>query len=198
MDMFLQELIRPLEDEQPVLPLDDLYPITITAGEKWSAHQYAPGVRGFHVPKVELASTVQATLGSGRLGFANLADKAALEQAKVELKAFKVKITRLANQTFAAREGSHDDIVLAIACGMWLGSLPRINHRGATAYYDARLQPDTEEALKAAVATGNPDVIALVAEHDAEQTAMAAEARRRDEENQKAWLNLMNPAFFGR
>jgi hypothetical protein len=35
---------------------------------------------------------------------------------------FRVKITAAANETFAAREGAHDDLVLATALPIWLGS----------------------------------------------------------------------------
>ena len=39
-----------------------------------------------------------------------------------EMRAFRVKITRAANETFGARrEGDHDDLVLAVALAAWWG-----------------------------------------------------------------------------
>ena len=45
---------------------------------------------------------------------------------KQELLNFRVKITANANETFNAREGTHDDLVLAVALPIWLASsLPK-------------------------------------------------------------------------
>jgi hypothetical protein len=37
---------------------------------------------------------------------------------------FKVKVTAAAHETFSAREGAHDDLVLAVAVAAWLGEHP--------------------------------------------------------------------------
>lgn len=91
--------------------LGDRYPspVTITAGRD---------VHGFHVPKLQLVSKVQAALQSGRL---RVADGLALgEQLSRELLAFRAKITGAGTATFEAEhERDHDDLVVAVALGVW-------------------------------------------------------------------------------
>lgn len=179
----------------------DLYAITITAGADWTSHHYAAGVYGFHVPKVELASTVQACLGSGRLEFANLPDKWTLEVAKKELKSFKVKVTRAGNDTFEAREGDHDDIVLSIACGTWLGSLPRITHR---TYEDFAMAEETalsarkplDVVLKAFGLDQSPEVAGLIRENAAEQAALKAQQTIDDKRAEREHRSPSNPIWW--
>lgn len=92
--------------------------VTITAGSK--AHKDEAG--DWMVPKKELVSTLQVLLQARRLKVS-----AALPEATTlvkELKGFQVKITAAANETFGAagwREGSHDDLVLAVAIAAWEG-----------------------------------------------------------------------------
>jgi hypothetical protein len=88
-------------------------PVTITAG--------ATATReggGYRVPKADLVGTLQVLLQGGRLKFAE-----GLPEVPTligELMAFQVKITAAANATFGAwREGSHDDLVLALALAVW-------------------------------------------------------------------------------
>jgi len=92
-----------------------IQPITITGG-----HKANPGEGGWLVPKKELVSTLQVLLQSRRLKIAP-----SLQDAKTlvkELLDFKVKITAAANETFGNfREGTHDDLVLAIAIAAWEG-----------------------------------------------------------------------------
>jgi hypothetical protein len=38
---------------------------------------------------------------------------------------FEVKITPAAHETFNARQGQHDDLVLALACALWFAMHPR-------------------------------------------------------------------------
>jgi hypothetical protein len=48
-----------------------------------------------------------------------------------ELRAFKVKITAAANETFESwRERDHDDLVLAVALACWLGQRIPVPERG--------------------------------------------------------------------
>jgi hypothetical protein len=89
-----------------------LLAITITAGgtvrrEGWEVW----------VPKADLVAVVQVGLQSGRLTIAPRLPLA--EVLARELKAFRVKLTAAGNETFSAREREHDDVVLALAVGLW-------------------------------------------------------------------------------
>lgn len=87
--------------------------ITITAGGEPTV---VPG--GWNTPKRDLVSVVQATLQTKRLRFAEaLTGVSVLTQ---ELLTFQYKITANANDIYGAwREGTHDDMVLAVALAVW-------------------------------------------------------------------------------
>ena len=88
--------------------------VTITAGE---AETSVSG--GYRVAKLQLVSRLQAMLHSGDLKIAaNLKDTPALVR---ELQDFRATFTSAGNATFNAREGAHDDLVLAVAIGVWYG-----------------------------------------------------------------------------
>jgi hypothetical protein len=98
-------------------------PVTITGGnadfrrEPWHEH-YGPGA--YWVAKLHLIGTVQAALSSGRL---KIAPKLAFaEILRRELLDYRVKLTAAANETFEAREGAHDDLLLATAIAVWIGT----------------------------------------------------------------------------
>jgi hypothetical protein len=100
-------------------PRADLWPILITGGDTES-HEH--GVR--RVPKRHLVSVVQVLLQSGRLTIAAKDPEAPTLAA--ELENFQTKITTSANEQFGAwREGTHDDLVLAVALAVYSGSVPR-------------------------------------------------------------------------
>jgi hypothetical protein len=65
---------------------------------------------------------VQATLSTGRLKIAERLPFA--EQLRTELINFRMKVTPAANEVFEARQGQHDDLVLAVAVALWLASVP--------------------------------------------------------------------------
>jgi hypothetical protein len=90
-------------------------PILITAG-----HEVTQDEEGsWHVPKKELASSLQAVLQQRRLRIANVPEREILVQ---ELMNFRVKVTVHANEQFEAwRENQNDDTVLAVAMACWLG-----------------------------------------------------------------------------
>jgi len=92
-----------------------LRPVTITTGAGWKQDG-----AGWRVAKKELASAIQVVLQQGRLKIA-----AGLEHASTlvkELENFVVRITPHANDTYeAAREGKHDDLVLAVAMAVFIG-----------------------------------------------------------------------------
>ena len=72
---------------------------------------------GWSVPKAELVSKLQALLHSGHLKIAaSLPDAAVLAR---ELQDFRVRFTEAGNATFNAREGTHDDLVLALALAVF-------------------------------------------------------------------------------
>jgi hypothetical protein len=86
--------------------------ITITAGLETSQ----PGPRTFHVPKATLIQNLDARLHSGELKFA-----AALSDAparREELRDFTRSVSSAGRNTFEARVGKHDDLVLAVAISL--------------------------------------------------------------------------------
>jgi hypothetical protein len=96
-------------------PRARLVPVHITGGDQVTQEG---GVT--RVPKRDLVSVTQTALQTGRLKVA-----AALPEAETlqrELQNFQVKVTLAANDTYGAwREGTHDDLVLAVALGLWAG-----------------------------------------------------------------------------
>ena len=71
----------------------------------------------WRVSKSLLVSNLQASLHSGELRIAK-----GLPEARTlasELQSFRTTITESGNQRFGAREGAHDDLVLAVAMGVW-------------------------------------------------------------------------------
>jgi hypothetical protein len=114
-----------------------LYPVTITAGRSaTNAHD------GFHVPKMELVSTLQVIFQARRLRIAKtLPDAEALER---ELLGFQVRLTAAANETFGAwRENQHDALVLAVALACWCGE----RYGPHTRYTDPLVLYGPEDAL---------------------------------------------------
>lgn len=93
--------------------------VVITSGRD-TTHTHA----GWAVPKGELVSRLQALLHAGRLRIAaRLPDAAVLAR---ELQDFRVRFTEAGNATFNAREGAHDDLVLALALAVFGLGRPKI------------------------------------------------------------------------
>jgi hypothetical protein len=88
--------------------------VMITAGGQANRDEHGYWL----VPKRDLVSTVQIGLQSETLKIArSLPEAPVLTQ---ELLNFQAKITTAANDTYGAwRDGSHDDIVLALAIALW-------------------------------------------------------------------------------
>jgi hypothetical protein len=101
-----------------------LVPITITGG---AVARAAPLDGGWSVPKRDLASVLQALLGTRRLQISPALELAG-ELAK-ELSTFTVKVNiATGNESFEAwRERDKDDMVLAAAMPLWFGE--RANRR---------------------------------------------------------------------
>ncbi len=92
-------------------------PITIHGGEQ-TTHEH-----GIHrVPKRELVSHCQAALQTDHLKIA--ADLAEASVLVTELQNFQVEISQNGFDSYNARSGAHDDLVLAVAMALWLGQRP--------------------------------------------------------------------------
>jgi hypothetical protein len=92
--------------------------ITITGGAGWHRETF----RQWHVAKIQLVSTVQRFLQSGRLRIGAKLPHAGLLQK--ELRDFRVKISKAANETYESREGAHDDLVLSLAIALFAAEHP--------------------------------------------------------------------------
>ena len=91
-------------------------PITITGGGTPSRD---PRGGGYHVPKRDLVDLLAVLLQTSRLA---VASSLRFAQALAdELLAFEAKITAAGHDTYGAREGAHDDLVLSVAIAAWVG-----------------------------------------------------------------------------
>lgn len=87
--------------------------ITITGGDRVNVED----ARTLRVPKRELITATQAALQVGRLRIAaELEDAETLTQ---ELLSYRVKLSAAGHDSYNAREGQHDDTVLAVALAVW-------------------------------------------------------------------------------
>jgi hypothetical protein len=88
-------------------------PVWITGGREEQPHDSG----GFTVPKLLLISRLQAALHSGELKIAaKLPEAAAFTR---ELQEFRVSWTDTGHVQFGARQGAHDDLVLAAALAVY-------------------------------------------------------------------------------
>jgi hypothetical protein len=76
----------------------------------------------FHVPKLILISHLQALLHEGRLQIQK--DLGEADTLVRELQDFRVRYSDSGHMTFNAREGKHDDLVLALAIAVWRATRP--------------------------------------------------------------------------
>jgi hypothetical protein len=97
----------------------DLKPILIHGGD------HAVNEDGvWRVPKRGLVGVCQVALQTGRLKIASeLPDVGVLTQ---ELQNFQVKISESGFDSYEARTGAHDDLVLSLAMALWLANRKRI------------------------------------------------------------------------
>ena len=91
-------------------------PITITGGDSVTRDG-----QGHRVPKRDLVGVVQVLLQTSRIRFAR--EMPMVPTLVKELQDFRVKINALtAHDSYGAwREGTHDDLVLAVAVAVWYG-----------------------------------------------------------------------------
>lgn len=96
-----------------------VYGVSITAGNEVHRKE-----RGWSVPKQILMSKLQALLHTEQLKIAaGIADAPVLLR---EMKDFRVQFSSAGNALFNAREGAHDDLVLAVALAVFGATLPRV------------------------------------------------------------------------
>jgi len=108
---------RPVYDLFKAARVPGIVGISITAGKDPKKTN-----TGWSVPKNILVSGVQALLHTGQLKVA-----AGLLDAPVLLKEFqdfRVTFTSAGNAIFNARQGQHDDLVLAVSLAVWGASQP--------------------------------------------------------------------------
>jgi hypothetical protein len=87
--------------------------VTITAGSEWTCL----GNGHWRVAKFQLASILMSVIGGRRWHVADVLERETLIR---EAQNFSVKITQAGNETFESwRESEHDDLVLALALGLW-------------------------------------------------------------------------------
>jgi Terminase RNaseH-like domain len=100
----------------------------------------------WNIPKGHLVSRIQALLHDGRLKIhKDLPDAPALVS---ELQDFRINFTESGYATFNARSGKHDDLVLALAIGLWRA-------HGDHSSFDA-WQEFMKKSAGRSVATGRP------------------------------------------
>lgn len=90
-----------------------LKPVTII----FNGQEGPNGNGGHSVPKLDLVSRLQALMHTGRL---HMPDTLPLAKTfRHELLDFRVSYTAVGNATFGAREGAHDDLILAVALAVY-------------------------------------------------------------------------------
>jgi hypothetical protein len=118
--------------------------VVVTSGHE----ETNPGGSYRHVPKITLISHVQALLHEGKLKIRKDMPEAA--NLVRELQDFRVNYSATGFMSFSAREGKHDDLVLALSIAIWCARrtktgqeswaefLERGDWGGATDYDDVR------------------------------------------------------------
>ncbi len=97
------------------LPSRAVYGITITGGRSVNRGQAVGDVT---VPKADLVGALQVLLQTRRLSWPR--ELPLIRELQGEFAAFHPKITPALHQTFGGK-GEHDDLVLALGLGCWLG-----------------------------------------------------------------------------
>lgn len=110
---------RPMYDIMRQARVPRLVPVTISfQGSGMNA------AGGRTVAKLDLVSRLQALMHTGRL---HMPDTLPLAKTfRRELIEFRVSYTAVGNATFGAREGAHDDLVLAVALAVYGLTLPEV------------------------------------------------------------------------
>src|SRR5215813_6558680 len=86
-----------------------------------------------HVPKMLLISRLQALLHAGRLKIQKSLPEASVLMG--ELLDYRIQYTAAGHMTFNAREGRHDDLVLALAIACYRAAGDGVRYSGLMEYY---------------------------------------------------------------
>ncbi len=152
--------------------------VTITSGRVVTV----VGQRMWNVAKIQPVGAIREALESHRLKM-----PAGLEHAdllKRELMDFQVTITDSANETFSAREGAHDDLVLAVALPVWLAS--HVTQEMDTMSVGSVVLPRESVAVASEVETIEA----------AEQAAVLAEKKAEKKRKDREFWDLDNPIWW--
>ena len=93
--------------------------VTLTGGE--TEHKHSS--REFSVPKANLINLLDVKLNTKELEIVH--DLPDMESLERELTDYRRRISNTGHVTFNAREGSHDDVVIAVALATWWASRER-------------------------------------------------------------------------
>lgn len=97
----------------------ELKSVTITGGKK-----VAPAGPGhYRVPKRDLVAALQVAVQNGEVKAAS--ELELWETLRGEMESFTAEITQTGHDTYEARQGEHDDLVLALAMPVWLSDWRR-------------------------------------------------------------------------
>ncbi len=89
-----------------------IVPVTITGGDDVTGNS-----SGYRVPKRDLVSAIQVLLQQRRLRWAS--SLAGADDLAQELASFRISISETAHDSYGARSGAHDDLVLALSLAVW-------------------------------------------------------------------------------
>jgi hypothetical protein len=107
----------------------DFVGVVITGGQE----ETSPSSSLAHVPKLKLISHLQALLHDGRLRIQKDLPEAPILVG--ELQNFRMRFSENGRLTFNAREGKHDDLVLALAIAVWRAMRSHGGPEGWLEYY---------------------------------------------------------------
>ncbi len=105
-------IVEMFRDAMPFPAIIDA--VTITGGQSWSL----AGPGEWHCSKVELVAASRVVLESTALKVIPSLEHASL--LKRELLNFRIKVAKTENETYEAREGDHDDLVISVCLPVWI------------------------------------------------------------------------------
>jgi hypothetical protein len=154
-----------------------LHPVTLTGGATVHCERWNRSIAiGYWVPKNETIGVTQALLQTGRLRIAKGLPLA--ETLRKELLDFRKKVSATGHESFNAREGAHDDVLLAVSIACWLGEQPQCHYNPTEATDTGRLALDEEQRR--------------------EIEGAKIEAETEKEARQREWMSPNNPALWNR
>ena len=140
-----------------------------------------------------LVSAIVAALQSGRLTLPNTRNPEILRKVpealtlENELKDYRVEVSETTGrETYNARSGRHDDLVLAAAMAVWLGSHRRFSFDRTVSRDDSEIRPPVTAEDRA-----------VEAAREAERKILEAEENARQEREERDWCHPFNPDNSG-